>query len=203
MKKACPPTRRGFALIYVLLFVVLLLIAVSATWFTGMADLRLSQRSQYSVQATQLAKAGIDDAWLKYKDEIGNLLTIPSVIFPPTAGGIDACTDPNPLVRRTQINDDGTLSVVNPDPRLQNSVNLAPNGVYDYKICSTAGAPYPSTTIEGIGYYKGSKITLKANVNYNPTAIMGPDPANPGGQIQTGWNHTNDYLTIYQSGPSK
>lgn len=173
--------KKGFALIYILLFITLLLTAASATWITGMADLRLSQRSSNSVQASELAKSAIDAGFVKYKTDIStNLLrddTYPtsSQVYRIYLSG----TAPAPI----------NLSSI---PSLTETTQ----GVYDYRIFTPSGV----TTIEGIGYYKGSKITLKAVVNHDAdTTIMGPNLGDP----QIGWNHPNDYLTTYQTGPSQ
>lgn len=180
----------GFALIYTLLFVVLLLITVSATWLTGMADLRLSQRSNYSVQAYQLAQAGVDDGFVSYKDQVGTAYPVPAITDPTSA-----CGTPSKVFR------------VNPNviPATSPSVNLSPppaladtvEGRYDYRICTTGSV----TTIEGVGYYKGSKITLKATVTHVDTPIMGVDAG--GNPVRIGTDHNKDYLTTYQTGPSQ
>lgn len=192
--KKIKKTNHGFALVYTLLFIVLLLVAVSATWFTGMADLRLSQKSNYSVQAYELAQAGIDDAFVKYKQIIGNADTIPQAVYPDPAGAVDACTAVNPIVHRTVYNSDGTTTQT--DPRLQVGVNLAVNGAYDYRICSSQ----PSQ-IEAIGYYQGSKVTLKATITHDTDANERTcDSSVP--PVCTR-NHDNDYMTISQVGPSQ
>ncbi len=165
------------------------------TWFTGMADIRLARRSEYSTEAMQLAKSAIDEGWVKYKDEIGTDLNIPSVIFPP---GVCNTTNANYFRNwpdRPAPTPTPTTKPLSPAPSLDETLI----GVYDYKICTSSGA----TTIEGIGYYKGNKITLKGTVTHSDVAIMSTNPAPPPDEIQTGWNHDNDTLTIYQTGPSK
>lgn len=186
---------KGFALIYVLLFVVLLLIAVSATWFTGLADLRLAQKSEYSVQAMQLAQAGIDDGWLEYKDLVGNTNNLDQKF--PDSSGTTTCngTTPanNPILRRTVLDANGNASVSNPNPHLKDNVNLALNGVYDYYICGQS--------IYAIGYYMGSKITLQAIVDHTQDQNW-PIGCDNVSVPCTGLDHSNDYITITQTGPS-
>lgn len=188
--------QNGFALIYTLLFITLLLIAASATWLTGMADLRLSGRSSNSVEAYQLAQAAIDDGFVKYKSDIGTNLSRDDTY--PT--GTNACASSGPLVHRTIVNADNTLTELSTSYRLI-TTDIPPltqtvNGVYDYKICTATSV----TTIEGIGYYKGSKITLKAVVSHDADTRIYDSSVPP---QQIGWNHPNDYLTIYQTGPSQ
>ncbi|KKQ18127.1 MAG: hypothetical protein US31_C0009G0026 [Berkelbacteria bacterium GW2011_GWA1_36_9] len=181
--------KKGFALIYTLLFITLLLTAVSATWFTGMADLRLSQKSNYSVQAYQLAQSAIDEGYARYKSELGSSADL-NVKYPDNA----SCASTNPVVRRTVIDSGGALTTPSPDPQLQVNVNLALNGTYDYRICNT--------TIYGIGYYKGSKISLKADVSHPPASeeCTTNNLVNP---PVTTCGHSNDYITTSQTGPSQ
>jgi len=187
----------GYALVYTLLFIVLLLITVITTWVIGMADIRMQRRSEYSTEAYQLAKAAIDDGWIRYKNEIGTTNPLPSVTIPSSA-----CSTPSVVVR------------VNPNvtPATSPTASLSPpplpsatfEGRYDYRICTTAG----TTTIEGIGYYRGNKITLKATVNHDHDqeycdGAIGSTLS----ECQTNggtWkiNHDGDYLTIFQTGPS-
>lgn len=192
MKKFYPErSRRAFALIYTLLFITLLLIAVSATWFTGMADLRLARSNEYSTEATQWAKAGVDDGWLKYVSLIGQKITYTDseVTFPPSA-----CGATSKVVRTNPNVNPVTTSTPNlqPAPPLSETIE----GRYDYRVCTSGG----TTSIEGIGYYKGNKITLKATVTHKDKELYG-DILNP--TKVTGLDHSDDYLTIYQAGPSK
>lgn len=188
----------GYALIYTLIFIVLLLITVSVTWVTGMLDIRMARQSEYSAVAYQMAETAIESGWTYYKNTIDSTYdsvnTVPPVTYPA-----NACGSTSVIVR------------VNPNviPVTSPSANLAPGpstvltagGSYDYRICTTAGV----TTIEGIGYYKGNKITLKANVVHGADSgvcspVGGTFPnCTPGIPIM---NHPKDYITIYQTGPS-
>lgn len=193
---------KGFALIYTLLFITLLLVTVSVTWVTGMADLRLAQRSNYSIQAYELAQSAIEAGFVQYKSStmLGSSYPFPSdttLTFPSGSCTLNA-SNGYPVHRMTIVDSSGNTTTSDA-LFTKSSVNLAPYGVYDYRICTSSG----STIIFGIGYYKGSKVSLQAIVSHSDVPIMGPNPAPPPTQIQTGWNHDADYITINQSGPSQ
>ncbi|MCL5407171.1 MAG: hypothetical protein M1429_01600 [Patescibacteria group bacterium] len=200
-KKYWQNQKNGFALIYTLLFITLLLTAASATWLTGLADLRLSQRSSYSVQSSELAKSAVDMGWSEYKIKIDNKVTYTDseITFPST----NACLTTNRAVHRIDLS-------TNPPTSSDTTLNFANNpsiiktsaGVYDYNVCTISGV----TKILGIGYYKGSKITLEGQVTHNhggaanlPVGCNNSDPLN----LCTGLDHSDDYLTISQTGPSQ
>ena len=180
------PRKKAYALIYVLLFIVLLLTTVVTTWVTGMFDISLQRRTEAATQGYLLAKMGIDDGWIRYKNDIGTSDIIPTIRYP----SVNACLATNPVVHRITFNSSG--STTPSDVNLQTSVNLAPYGVYDYRVCSN-GSP---NQFEAIGYFKGNKITLKAIVTHVDTTSTDPIT----GIITR--NHDGDYLTIYQTGPS-
>lgn len=193
MNKKHLKNKKGFALIYVLLFITLLLTAASATWVTGMADLRLSQRSSNSVQASELAKSAINEGFVDYKLRIGTGALTP-VTYPPNAC-VGVVNGVGSTVVRTDLNPVATST-----PSLKQALTLTQtaNGIYDYRICPSGA----STIIEGIGYYKGSKVTLSAVVTHaNNECTTVPDLIT--GTTITTCDHTNDYLTITQTGPSQ
>lgn len=196
----------SFALIYTLLFIILLLIAVSVTWFTGLADIRLARRTEYSTAAMQLAKSAIDEGWVKYKDDLlRTIYPLPNdaaLTFPTGACNTTNANYFRNWPDRPAPTPTPTSKPLSPAPSLADTLI----GVYDYKICTSGGA----TTIEGIGYYKGNKITLKADVNHDGDTeycsggtggSTQPECEAAGGTWKL--NHSNDYLTIYQTGPSK
>lgn len=178
------------ALIYTILFIVLLMIAVSVSWFTAMSDIRLSQKNQYSVQAYDLARAAIDDGWVRYKAEVGSTNVV-SKTFPSDACGATS------MVQR--FNPNKPVTDDNPETvELQTMLDLSQSlvEIYDLRYCWIA----EQEVIEGIGYYQGNKITLKAAVTHNDTCDE-YDAININNCIR--WDHSKDYLTIHQTGPSQ
>lgn len=202
--------KSGYALIYTLIFIVLLLIVVVTTWITGMMDIQMARNSEYSTEAYQMAQMGIESGWTYYKSAIGETYSgnqvdpVPQKTYPD-----NACSSPS-MIRRVDPNTTPTptetTTALSPVP----STSLTTSGSYDYRICTVAGSP-SVTTIEGIGYFKGVKITLKAVVKHDtpaneeycanggndfPTCTAG------GGTPSPKVRHPKDYITIYQTGPS-
>jgi len=151
--------RQSFALIYVMLFSALIGITIFATWAAGMSDMRQARTNESSTEAYQLAKSAIDTGWVQYK-------SAPGADFPD-----DACGTPTRVQR---INPDADLigrSTTLQDPILSSESQA---GIYDVRVCIG-----PPKFIEGIGYYKGNKITLRGDIS------------------------ADDELLIYQKGPSQ
>lgn len=184
----------AYALIYTLLFIVLLLITISVTWVTGMLDIRMARQSEYSTQAYQMAEAAIESGYAYYRGQIGNSDPVPTVIYPS-----GACL--TPAVHRV------TLNGVGGSTETDTVFTILPNstyGAFDFRVCSSN-----DPQIEGIGYYKGSKITLKAIIVHRADAgfcINPPGGTYPGCNLDPTakrLNHPKDYITIYQTGPSQ
>ncbi len=191
---------KGFALLYTILFIFLIVITVLMIWAAGMADIRLQRRSGSSTEAYQLAQNAIEEGWLKYHREIDDDYPMPEVFYPD-----DDPSGSCEQVHRVYLDgnppgtDDVLLSELVPLDR-----SLA--GIYDYRICIAADGV---GTIEGIGYYSGSKITLIGDITHNDVGFCdGGVGANEDNCELVGggtWklNHNDDTLNIYQVGPSE
>lgn len=186
MKKFYPEyNRRAFALIYVLLFCVLISLTVFTVWAASMSEVRLARRNENSSQAYQLAKSAIDEGWTQYKAAVGSGIDT-NKSFPDTA----ACNSTNPKVSRYEM---ASGSVSTPNLQTLPSLDVQKDGVFDFRVCGT------SLIIEGVGYFQGSKITLKGLIVHPAgeetcdTSITPP--------ICTS-DHSNDTLNIEQVGPS-
>lgn len=191
---------QGFALIYTMLFVMLIVVTVLVSWATAMAEIRLQNRSGYSVQANQLARAAIEDGFVKYKSEIGNSYDIPNVVLPEADDSINsACETTNPGTYRVYV-DSSTPVPVN--LQTSDSAEHTAQGFYAYRVCTTgaSGQTPGTTTIEGIGYYAGTKVTLQGEVKHPNDIVVDPDPIN---LIPGSIDHSADTIFIYQTGPSK
>ena len=175
---------QNFALVYTILFLMLVMVTVLTIWATGMADVRLSHRNEASSGAYQLARSAIDDAWAKYQEEIDDKDVPASFALP--AG---ACSTTAPTVNRYYLDSKQTEENV----PLNKTITLAQSqaGFYAYRICDTM--------IEGIGYLKGNKITLKAEIDHTgDTDIF--DTSDP--PVKIGVDHSKDFITVYQTGPT-
>lgn len=185
----------GYALLFTLLFIVLLTSAVIAIIAASSADSRLQRSTENSAVSYQLAKQGVEDGWTLYKANRTNSLTLPSVHELPT----NACLATSSAVTRNYPND----SSKTPEPvTVQTKVNLADSvkGVYDFKICDDI--------IYAIGYSSGNKITLKATVDHSIDEInkdaSGNSPCGgPAPQQPCVRSHLNDTISITQIGPLK
>lgn len=164
---------------------MLVMITVLTIWATGMADVRLSHRNEASSGAYQLARSAIDDAWAKYQEEIDDKDVPASFAFALPTG---ACSSSAPTVNRYYLDTKTTKENV---PLNDTSYNLAQSqaGFYAYRICDTM--------IEGIGYLKGNKITLKAEIDHNGDTDIFDDLG-----VKIGVDHSKDFITVYQSGPT-
>ena len=180
--------RTGFALLYVMLFIFLILVTVVITWATSMAENRLNQRTEGGAEAYQLAQAAIDEGWIKYHDLIGDRCIIDIIDNPGKVGRF--------LVGESKDVDTDFGSTVSFSDSLK--------GVYDFRITYEM-IPYHITkqqVIEGIGYYQGTKITLKGSVKHDTNLdneIVFDNSIPP---VCESRNHENDTLLIYQTGPS-
>lgn len=184
--------QKGFALIYTMLFVILLMITVSTTWITGLADLRLSQNTQFSAEAYQLAQIGMEEGWIKYQKDSKTTITA-TVTFPT-----DACNPIDTVKYFRTWPDRNIVPTPTPTPQPLKPAPLLTDttiGVYDYKICTIDTA----TTIKSIGYYKGSKITLEGTIekDSSPDCLGWEDPVTR--LICNRWDHSDDKLTITQT----
>lgn len=179
----------AFALIYVMLFIFLILVTVVITWATSMAENRLNQRAEGGAEAYQLAQAAIDDGWNQYHIEIGNACTpddqIPSdLINYPDSGKVKRF-----LVAEGSYKEENFGA----------SVTLVESmkGVYDYRITGTNSS---DRVIEGIGYYKGTKITLTGKITNRGSLRLIGLPGLPPTSCEV--NYSQDTMLIYQTGPS-
>ena len=203
--------KKAYALIYVLLFIVLLLTTVVTTWVTGMFDISLQRRTEAATQGYLLAKMGIDDGWLKYKGSsmLDSTFPRPTDLLLSYPSG--ACNSP-PAFWRTYFDSTKLPEAKTLTPASIPSASDTWKGVYDYRIYTgncLSLLNTGQTTIEGIGYYKGNKITLKADVTHNDREYCDGAVALTESQCETFPNsgtwkidHSRDYLTIYQTGPS-
>ncbi len=185
--------KRGFALLYVILFVFLIVITVLVTWATSMAESRMHRRTEGTTQAYQLAKAGLDKGWEDYHAlpplGIGEENPIPEITIPS-----NACS--NSLINRYTIENETLVEAV---PFLTEGISFSDSihGVYDYRVCNiTDPIEGDKILIDGIGYYKGTQVTLRGEINHD-----NDNPIFDFLGIQIGINHSNDTLFIYQVGP--
>lgn len=213
---------RGYALIYTLLFIILIMITVSLTWFTGIAEINLGRRAEYSTEAYQLAQTAIETGYTIFKNGDANYTTPldsryqpddKSLTGPWNSIATNACVVSGANGYRTWrivLQSDG--SVAFSPSYTRTSVNLAPYGAYDYRFCTgsaQSGVLGGTTVITGIGYYKGYKVTLAATV-VHPADVGYCSPSNAGDNFPTcvagpaarKTNHNADYVTISQVGPS-
>lgn len=178
-KNILKSNKKGFALVFVLLFVVLLLITATTIWATGMAEIRLQRRSEFTEGAYQMAKAGMDSGWIKYQDSIGNAGDIPAVVIPATGN----CNAPFSYFRT--FSDGETVTSIATAPLATKTID----GVYDYRICNL--------DIFAIGYYKGNKVMLKGTISHPSGEFTEGDP-NALPPTSDTRDHSDDTLTITQ-----
>jgi len=175
----------GFALVYTILFLMLVMLTVLTIWATGMADVRLSHRNEASSGAYQLARSAIDDGWAEYQEQVDNAAVPASPFGLPNVGACPT-NSTNPTVHRyyldTKKGDDVPLNTTI-------KVEQSQAGFYAYRICDTM--------IEGIGYLKGNKITLKAEVDHTGDTNIYDELG-----AKIGVDHSKDFITVYQSGPT-
>ncbi|MEK7142928.1 MAG: pilus assembly PilX N-terminal domain-containing protein, partial [Patescibacteria group bacterium] len=176
---------RGFALIYVLLFITLIGVTVFASWAASLSETRLSRRNEHSTEAYQLAKTAIEEGWEEYRAQLDDSMD-PLDIGKNLPD--EACDLANPQVQRVI---DGVLVAQPVGLKPYPDLTQTKLGVYDWRVCGD------DLFIEGVGYYKGNKITLKAKIDHT----LDNDIVDGDGNI-TGRDHRRDTLKIYQTGPS-
>lgn len=181
-------SKSGFALLYVMLFIFLILVTVVITWATSMAENRLNQRTEGGAEAYQLAQAAIDDGWNDYHLKISSTDPLPSETYPD-----EACKATSPKVYRVYQNKNPEAVALGAPVTFAESLV----GFYAYRYCTDNTSL--KTTIEGIGYYKGSKITLKSDVKHDDEETCVGVLPNP---VVCTLSHIKDNLLIYQTGPS-
>jgi len=156
--------KKGFALIYTVLFLALITATVFSAWKINFSSVKLTRKTDSYIQAYNLALHGIDLGWNQYKNAIGksNPMTT-DISYPP--GLVASCNQlTNPNVKRSS-----STSIVN----LYSSIRFddIKNGVYDYLFCHD-GKPKNIQNIgkvQGVGHYMNEKIVLRGRIKHDDT----------------------------------
>lgn len=195
--------KSSFALVYVLIFTMMILMIVVMISGSLVANLRLQRSSHSSIQAYNLARSAVDEAWGKYKTNLTAkeaALTIPSynytseteIYTDPTANNIykpyliykypdlaTACVTTagaTYTVHRIDLN-----QPVGDPGREQDVLNTAPitspnnAGIYDYRVCYDGSLATSNKFIKTVGYYQGTKIALQAVITHKSLATPIPN----------------------------
>lgn len=125
--------KKGFALIYVLVITVIIMITITSILTLGSSDIRQKNKVLYTAGAYQMAQSGLEDGIANYR-----------------IGKPKDCSSHFYKVSAASNNYSVTMPSVDP-------INTD-QGIYEFKICS--GSP---DYIEAVGYSKGSKLKMKAD----------------------------------------
>lgn len=180
--------KKGYALIYALLFIVLMGVTVGAIMTASNADIILQRRSDNAAVAFQLAKQGMDDGWVYYRGNINPATNPSGTSIVPSSPTV--CTN----VNRVIFAQDGSETTSTP---ALTQIPLSAEqlyGAYDYRVCWEGGS-VNKERIDAIGYSKGNKITLQGYITHSNDTSVGC----PGASCV--YDHSNDTLSFNQIGP--
>lgn len=127
--------KRGFALIYVIFFVMITSITIISVTSISLSDIRQTRKVLATDGAFQMAESGIEDGIANYKNDIP-WSTTHSIIYYNVNN--DAYTD-------APIESDFTLD----------------KGNYQFQVFDDVG----TIRIEAVGYFKNSKVKMKADLD--------------------------------------
>ena len=126
--------KKGFALVYVIIFVGIISITIASIASLGISDVRQARKALATDGAFQIAESGIEDGIANIQSNVGRVLD--KDIF-------------------YNVSDDSYYVTRIPSDIADD------HGDYWFKVTSTSGA----YTVESIGYFKKSKVKMKADCN--------------------------------------
>ena len=205
--------RKGFALILVLLFTTIVLMAGSSMALALSSGVKLNRQSKNASEAYSMARSAISDGI----NELRSYQTDDTLVKPDPA---TSCTPTG----KYNFSDDGSTH----QPKILSSPPYSSGSAfYAYQLCANGINNY----IMGVGFSGGQKITLKAKITHDDTYTRTYEYSEidnstfpPGTTIKTGtcgtdtglsacdntqsgytvkstiYNHTKDIIKIYQVG---
>jgi len=139
--------KNGFAMLYVLVFMIIAVMAVVTISLAMVFTIKLNRQSQASLQSYNLALTAVQHGYNKFTAN-GSNASIPS----------NAC----PTANYNRVEPALIASINTPTPvDLTTPAPDITKPIYDFRVCYVAGG---NSYIEGIGYYYGYKINLKADI---------------------------------------
>ena len=131
--------RHAFALIYVLVITVIIMITITSILTLGLSDIRQKNKVLATTGAWQMAQSGIEDGIANYRIDWlkGNPVDCVSHFYKVSATSNNYSTGIRP--------DFDSLAT--------------DQGLYEFKLCNADYNDY----ISAVGYFKGSKVALRAD----------------------------------------
>lgn len=178
MTKERKKLKPSFALVYVMLFTMMALVVITIIAGALVSNIKLQRSSIASIQTNALAKVAIDEALSKYKDMLSNpggpsLAEIP---YPDHLSDLEAAyfTSLEAAIPANACSTTPTYNIfINND--LQTGKTLAQiktlvqgfpgdPATYAYRVCYKAASSIK--LIEAIGYSKGFRASMKAEIKH-------------------------------------